>query len=109
MVSSVHDAHDFSGIAHAGPIRWQFVSSAFEHASNWLSLCLPVFSEKFIFVEGAHIFNSSCFENFAMGNNILDASTMLLPVYISLAVETDRLVDVFNDFVIGECQQMTTQ
>ena len=37
-----------------------------------------------------------------MGNNILDASTSLLPVYISLAVKTDRLVDVFNDFVIGE-------
>ena len=41
--------------------------------------------------------------------NILDARTSLLPVYISLAVETDRLVYVFNDLVIGERQEMSTQ
>ena len=76
--------------------------SAFEHASNRLVLCLREFSEKCIFGDGAHISNTPLFENTAMGNNILDASTSLLPVYISLAVETDRLVDVFNDFVIGE-------
>ena len=43
-----------------------------------------------------------------MGNNILDANISLLPVYISLAVQTDRLVYVFNTLVIGECQQMST-
>ena len=62
-----------------------------------------------IFGDGANISFTPLFENAAMGNHILDARISLLPVYISLAVETDRLVYVFNDFVIGECQQMSTQ
>ena len=85
------------------------MSSAAEHASNRLALCILELSEKCFFVDGASILNTPLFENTAMGNNILDAKRSLLPVYISLAVETDRLVYVFNDFVIGECQQMSTQ
>ena len=85
------------------------MSSAAEHASNRLALCIFEFSEKCCFVDGASIANTPFFENFASGNNILDAKRPLLPVNISLAVETDRLVYVFNDFVIGECQQMSTQ
>ena len=96
-------------MAHAGPFCWQFVVLASEHATNRLPLFLLVFSDKCIFGDGASISNTPLFENAAMGNNILDARTSLPPVYISLAVETDRLVYVFNDFVIGECQQMSTQ
>ena len=99
----------FFVIAHAGPFYWQFVFSALEHASKRLVRCLLEFSEKCIFGDGANTLNTPMFENSAMANNILDARTSLLPVYISLAVETDRLVYVFNDFVIGECQQMSTQ
>ena len=84
--------------------------SAMGHAGNLLfAFCLLEFAEKCIFGDGAHTFNTPLFENTAIGNNILAARTSLLSVYISLAVETDRLVDVFNEFVMGGCQQMSTQ
>ena len=96
-------------MAHAGPFCWQFVVLASEHARNRLPLFLLEFFQKCIFGDGANISNTPLFENAAMGNKILDARTSLLQAYISLAVETDRLVYVFNDFVTGECQQMSTQ
>ena len=85
------------------------MSSASEQSCKRRLLCLLEFSDKCIFGDGASIFNISLFENIAMGNNILDANISLLPVYISLAVQTDRLVYVFNTLVIGECQQMSTE
>ena len=96
-------------MAHVGPFCWQFVVLASEHARSRLPLFLAEFSDNCIFGDGAKISNAPLFESAAMGNNILDARTSLLPVYMSLAVETDRLVYVLNDFVIGECQQMSTQ
>ena len=72
-----------------------------ERASNRLSLRLREFSEKCIFVDGINTSNTPLLENTAMVNNILDAHTFLLPRHTPLALEADRLVYVFNHFVIG--------
>ena len=102
-------------MAHAGPFCWQFVVMASEHALNRLVRFyrlvrfLLEFSDKCIFGDGASISNTLLFENAGMGNNILDARITSWIEMISLAVEMDRLVYVFNDFVIGEGQQMSTQ
>ena len=72
-------------------------------------LRLRELSEKCIFGDGINTLNTPLLENTAMANNILDAHTFLLPRYILVALEADRLVYVFNNFVIGECKQMTTQ
>ena len=83
--------------------------SALKHVRKRLFFFHWEFSEKFIFGDGANSLNTPLLENIAVANNILDASAPLLPVYVSLAVETDRLMYVFNNFVVGECQQMPTQ
>ena len=105
MVSSDHDAQTFLLRDHSTGNKCVLLLNmrAIDLFFHW------EFSEKVIFGDGANTLNTPLLENIAVANNILDARTSLLLVYVSLAVETDRLVYVFNDFVIGECQKMSTQ